>query len=139
MSQTKDLTPEQHRVLREHGTERPGSSPLNREKLPVDPRFGLQPFEAPAQCPYCDTPVERPESGFQPVAVSPGRLMPSSLVKAQYTGAAITSPTRASRPTVAPVGRGTAGTRWNLLRIEPVDRGGGESGARRARGRRPSP
>ncbi|GBQ85073.1 peptide-methionine (R)-S-oxide reductase MsrB [Asaia krungthepensis] len=26
------LTPEQHRVLREHGTERPGSSPLNDEK-----------------------------------------------------------------------------------------------------------
>ena len=26
------LTPEQHRVLREHGTEPAGSSPLNREK-----------------------------------------------------------------------------------------------------------
>ncbi|MFD1625369.1 peptide-methionine (R)-S-oxide reductase MsrB [Azospirillum griseum] len=26
------LTPDQHRVLREHGTERPGSSPLNDEK-----------------------------------------------------------------------------------------------------------
>jgi peptide-methionine (R)-S-oxide reductase len=26
------LTPEQYRVLREHGTERPGTSPLNREK-----------------------------------------------------------------------------------------------------------
>ena len=26
------LTPEQYRVLREHGTERPGSSPLNAEK-----------------------------------------------------------------------------------------------------------
>jgi peptide-methionine (R)-S-oxide reductase len=26
------LTPEQYRVLREHGTERPGSSPLDREK-----------------------------------------------------------------------------------------------------------
>ena len=31
---TKNLTPEQHRVLREHGTERPGSSPLNYEKRP---------------------------------------------------------------------------------------------------------
>jgi len=28
----KTLTPEQFRVLREHGTERPGSSPLNHEK-----------------------------------------------------------------------------------------------------------
>ncbi|AQS87568.1 peptide methionine sulfoxide reductase [Neoasaia chiangmaiensis NBRC 101099] len=28
------LTPEQRRVLREHGTERPGSSPLNDEKRP---------------------------------------------------------------------------------------------------------
>jgi len=27
----KELTPEQYRVLREHGTERPGSSPLNGE------------------------------------------------------------------------------------------------------------
>ena len=26
------LTPEQFQVLREHGTERPGSSPLNYEK-----------------------------------------------------------------------------------------------------------
>ncbi|MGE0450403.1 MAG: peptide-methionine (R)-S-oxide reductase MsrB [Vicinamibacterales bacterium] len=26
------LSPEQYRVLREHGTERPGSSPLNQEK-----------------------------------------------------------------------------------------------------------
>ena len=30
----RNLTPEQHRVLREHGTERPGSSPLNQEKRP---------------------------------------------------------------------------------------------------------
>jgi len=29
-----DLTPEQFRVLRQHGTERPGSSPLNAEKRP---------------------------------------------------------------------------------------------------------
>jgi len=28
----KELTPEQHRVLRQHGTERAGSSPLNHEK-----------------------------------------------------------------------------------------------------------
>ena len=30
----RQLTPEQHRVLRERGTERPGSSPLNQEKRP---------------------------------------------------------------------------------------------------------
>jgi peptide-methionine (R)-S-oxide reductase len=30
--QTRKLTPEQHHILKEHGTERPGSSPLNREK-----------------------------------------------------------------------------------------------------------
>ena len=28
------LSPEQYRVLREHGTERPGTSPLNSEKRP---------------------------------------------------------------------------------------------------------
>jgi peptide-methionine (R)-S-oxide reductase len=28
----KTLTPEQYRILRQHGTERPGSSPLNAEK-----------------------------------------------------------------------------------------------------------
>lgn len=27
-----ELTPEQYRVLRQHGTERPGTSPLNQEK-----------------------------------------------------------------------------------------------------------
>ena len=27
-----ELTPEQYRVLRQHGTERPGTSPLNEEK-----------------------------------------------------------------------------------------------------------
>ncbi|EFG83656.1 peptide-methionine (R)-S-oxide reductase MsrB [Novacetimonas hansenii] len=32
------LTPEQVRVLREHGTERPGSSPLNDEKRPGEYR-----------------------------------------------------------------------------------------------------
>ncbi len=28
----RELTPEQYRVLRQHGTERPGASPLNAEK-----------------------------------------------------------------------------------------------------------
>jgi peptide-methionine (R)-S-oxide reductase len=32
MSETRKLSPEAHRVLREHGTERPGTSPLNHEK-----------------------------------------------------------------------------------------------------------
>lgn len=30
----RELTPEQYRVIREHGTERPGSSPLNEEHRP---------------------------------------------------------------------------------------------------------
>ena len=30
--ETRKLTPEQHHILKEHGTERPGSSPLNYEK-----------------------------------------------------------------------------------------------------------
>jgi peptide-methionine (R)-S-oxide reductase len=30
----KTLSPEQYRILREHGTERPGSSPLNAETRP---------------------------------------------------------------------------------------------------------
>jgi len=40
------LTPEQFRVLREHGTERPGSSPLNHEK-----RSGL------FRCAACGEPL----------------------------------------------------------------------------------
>ena len=32
MTETRKLTPEQHHILKEHGTERPGSSPLNHEK-----------------------------------------------------------------------------------------------------------
>ncbi|MCB4822469.1 peptide-methionine (R)-S-oxide reductase MsrB [Roseicella aerolata] len=30
----RELSPEAYRVLRQHGTERPGTSPLNREKRP---------------------------------------------------------------------------------------------------------
>ena len=30
----KELTPEQYKILRQHGTERPGASPLNAEKRP---------------------------------------------------------------------------------------------------------
>jgi peptide-methionine (R)-S-oxide reductase len=43
------LTPEQFRVLRKHGTERPGSSPLNAEKRPgvfVCAGCGAELFEA---------------------------------------------------------------------------------------------
>jgi peptide-methionine (R)-S-oxide reductase len=46
------LTPEQFRVLREHGTERPGTSPLNAEKRPgtfVCAGCGSKLFEASAK------------------------------------------------------------------------------------------
>ena len=36
MTTTRDLTAEQHAVLREHATERPFTSPLNDEKRPGD-------------------------------------------------------------------------------------------------------
>jgi peptide-methionine (R)-S-oxide reductase len=48
----RTLTPEQHRVLREHGTERPGSSPLNHEKRPGEFQCagcGAELFEASAK------------------------------------------------------------------------------------------
>ena len=48
------LTPEQYRVLREHGTERPGSSPLNGEK-----RKGT------FVCAACDQPVFTGETKFE--------------------------------------------------------------------------
>lgn len=47
------LTPEQYRVLRGHGTERAGSSPLDREK-----RAGL------FHCAGCDLPVFSSETKF---------------------------------------------------------------------------
>ena len=49
----RQLTPEQHRILREHGTERPGSSPLNNEKRAGD-------FE----CAGCGTTVYRSETKY---------------------------------------------------------------------------
>ena len=48
------LTPEQFRVLREHGTERPGASPLNYEK-----RDGL------FHCAACDTPLFRSDTKYE--------------------------------------------------------------------------
>ena len=48
------LTPEQFRVLREHGTERAGTSPLNREK-----RAGT------FLCAGCGLPVFRTEQKFE--------------------------------------------------------------------------
>ncbi len=48
-----ELAPDQYRVLREHGTERPGSSPLNREK-----RVGV--FD----CAGCGTPVYTSETKY---------------------------------------------------------------------------
>jgi len=48
------LTPEQFRVLREHGTERPGSSPLNHEK-----RSGL------FRCAACGEPLFTSDTKFE--------------------------------------------------------------------------
>jgi peptide-methionine (R)-S-oxide reductase len=45
----RKLTPEQHHVMRDHGTERPGSSPLNHEKRPGEFRCagcGAELFDA---------------------------------------------------------------------------------------------
>ena len=50
----KDLSPEQFRVLREHGTERPGTSPLLNEK-----RLGL------FHCAGCGQPLYRSETKFE--------------------------------------------------------------------------
>ena len=50
----KDLEPEQYRVLREHGTERPGTSPLLAEK-----RLGL------FHCAGCGQPLYRSETKFE--------------------------------------------------------------------------
>jgi len=49
-----ELAPDQYRVLREHGTERPGTSPLNREK-----RTGV--FD----CAGCGTPVYTSETKYE--------------------------------------------------------------------------
>ena len=48
-----ELAPDQYRVLREHGTERPGTSPLNREK-----RAGV--FD----CAGCGTPAYTSETKY---------------------------------------------------------------------------
>ena len=49
-----ELTPEQFHVLREHGTERPGSSPLNYEK-----RSGT------FSCAACGTPLFASDTKFE--------------------------------------------------------------------------
>ncbi|GAN87628.1 peptide-methionine (R)-S-oxide reductase MsrB [Komagataeibacter intermedius] len=48
------LTPEQLRILREHGTERPGSSPLNSEKRAGEYR-----------CAGCGTPLFRSGAKYE--------------------------------------------------------------------------
>ena len=50
----RDLTPEQFRVLRKHGTERAGSSPLNAEKRP-----------GTFLCAACDQALFRTEDKFE--------------------------------------------------------------------------
>jgi peptide-methionine (R)-S-oxide reductase len=50
----RPLTPEQHHVLREHGTERAGSSPLNHEK-----RAGT------FKCAGCGTPLFTSDTKFE--------------------------------------------------------------------------
>jgi peptide-methionine (R)-S-oxide reductase len=50
----RPLTPEQHHVLREHGTERAGSSPLNHEK-----RAGT------FKCAGCGTPLFSSDTKFE--------------------------------------------------------------------------
>jgi len=50
----QELSPEQFQVLRKHGTERPGSSPLNREK-----RDGV------FKCAGCGTPLFDSETKFE--------------------------------------------------------------------------
>lgn len=50
----RQLTPEQNRILREHGTERPGSSPLNNEKRPGE-----------FKCAGCGTTVYRSETKYE--------------------------------------------------------------------------
>jgi len=61
------LTPEQYRVLREHGTEPPGTSPLNHEKRPGmfvcagcgEPLFGSDTkFESGSGWPSFFAPIE---------------------------------------------------------------------------------
>jgi peptide-methionine (R)-S-oxide reductase len=50
----RDLTPEQFHVLRKHGTERPGSSPLNAEKR-----------EGTFNCAGCGQPLFSADSKFE--------------------------------------------------------------------------
>lgn len=52
--QDRKLSPEQHRVLREHGTERAGSSPLNGEK-----RSGTY------RCAACDRDLFQSDTKFE--------------------------------------------------------------------------
>lgn len=50
----QDLTPDQFRVLREHGTERPGSSPLNDEKR-----------EGTFVCSACEVPLFTSDTKYE--------------------------------------------------------------------------
>ena len=61
----KTLTPEQFRVLREHGTERPGASPLNSEK-----RDGI------FACAGCGAPLFSADTKFESGSGWPSFLAP---------------------------------------------------------------
>jgi peptide-methionine (R)-S-oxide reductase len=60
-----DLTPEQYRVLRQHGTERPGTSPLNQEKR-----------EGTFSCAACGQPLFDAETKYESCSGWPSFFAP---------------------------------------------------------------
>lgn len=62
---TRDLTPEQYRVLRQHGTERPGTSALNAEKR--DGTF---------HCAGCGHPLFKSDTKYESCSGWPSFFLP---------------------------------------------------------------